>query len=73
MLSKNAWQSELLSLWQKGLNSPAGLSIKTDDRQLLRQQLYGARADYQGEEFDCLVILASKDEQELVIVRRDQG
>lgn len=45
--------------------------MSTDDRGLLRQQLYRSRAEMDNPELDFFVIILPEDPSELWIVRRD--
>ena len=52
------------SLWTKALAAPVGIAIVTNDRQLLRQQLYRERPS------DDFSIAFPEKENEVWIVRR---
>lgn len=58
-----------LALWRMAEASPLGIRITTDDRDLLRQQLYRARAEAGG--FQDVVIIYPKQEGQLLLVHRD--
>lgn len=59
----------LLSYWQKAAESPVGISIKTNDRQLLRMQLYRTRAEKGG--FENITIIFPEADDELWLIRDD--
>ena len=61
---------ELISLWKAALDSPHGIEVQCDDRKLLREQLYRARAAEPTEAFDNLSVAMVKDERLLYIVTR---
>jgi len=44
----------MLELWFKALRAKVGLVVKTDDAERLRQKLYAARANYEGDELNAL-------------------
>lgn len=62
---------EILALWRKALTSKVGFSIETNDRVLLRQQLYRVRAEAGDPALDEIVILFPIHEDQLWLVRRD--
>ncbi len=57
-----------LSLWHRALREVVGLSIETDDRALLRQQLYRVRTEADDDNLAGLVIIFPIQEGELWIV-----
>ena len=61
----------LLEYWSKALTLDIGLCIETDDRVLLRQQLYKARVEAGDIELEQLIISFPINENELWIVRKD--
>lgn len=64
-------QAELLSLWQRASRAKLGLSVPTDDRVLLRQQLYRVRNEL-GEEFkDIIIVFPKADPGVLFMTRRN--
>lgn len=63
----------LLDLWLAALKEPQGLCIETDDRALLRQQLYRARTAAKMESLEQLVIIFPLKDTELWLVKRDGG
>ena len=64
-------QNELLDLWRKAASVRVGICIETPDRQLLREQLYRARAEHDSNEFAHIVITVPKTENELWLVKKD--
>lgn len=59
---------ELLALWASARKARLGLSVPTDDRVLLRQQLYKVRP----EEFkDIIIVFPKNDESVLFMTRRN--
>ena len=54
----------IYSLWTRALSSPVGIAVTTDDRVLLRQQLYRARPN------DDFSLAFPEKEDEIWIVRR---
>lgn len=67
---KRPTHDELLGLWKLALDSPHGIEVTTDDRLLLRQQLYRARAAEPTEMFDNLAIAMIKDPTVLWIITK---
>lgn len=61
----------LCSLWQAALKEEVGLAIVTDNRGLLRQHLYRARAQEANPDFEKIVIILPEKEDELWLVKRD--
>lgn len=61
----------LLELWLEALNMPVGLAVQTNDRALLRQQLYRERSEAKNEELARLTIIFPIIEGELWIVHKD--
>lgn len=63
---------ELIDYWRAALgSSKAGLAISTNDRKLLQQQLYRARAQAGEPELDALIISIPDIDGELWIVKKD--
>lgn len=58
------------SLWQRALSARIGLGISTNDRVLLRQQLYRYKYETKDIRFDAFAIIFPEN-GELWIVRRD--
>ncbi len=61
----------LLELWLTALRSEVGIAIPTDNRALLRQHLYRARAEANMPELDKLVMLLPAKEDEIWLVHKD--
>jgi hypothetical protein len=61
----------LLDLWYAALKSKVGISIQTDNRSLLRQHLYKARAEAQDAKLDAIVMIVPEKEDELWLVHKD--
>ena len=61
----------LLDLWHRALKSSVGISIQTDNRVLLRQHLYRARADSGEPSLDSLVMIMPEQEDEIWLVHKD--
>lgn len=60
-----------LECWHAALTQEIALSIKTNDRQLLREQLYRARVAADDPRLADLVIIFPEKADELWIVRKD--
>lgn len=60
-----------LELWLTALKAEVGIAITTDNRRLLRQHLYQARAEANRPELDEMVILTPENEGELWVVHED--
>ena len=63
-------ESDLLALWSTALTLEAGLSIKTDNRKLLMNQLYRARQSGGTAEMEDLCISIPEAEGEVWIVKK---
>lgn len=63
-------ESNLLNHWYLALTKPVGLSISTNDRGLLQQQLYRCRAEANDEKLAELSIILPNNQKELWIVWR---
>jgi DNA-binding phage protein len=61
----------LLDLWLAALRSAKGIAIQNDNRALLRQHLYKARAEANNPDFDAIVIIMPEKEDELWLVHKD--
>ena len=61
----------LLDLWLAAFRAEKGISIKTNNRALLRQHLYKARAEANEPSFDEIVIILPDREDELWLVHKD--
>ena len=62
---------KLLDYWLKASACRVGIAIQTNDRVLLRQQLYNARKEAGDPLLDELVIIMPVQEDELYIVKRN--
>ncbi len=63
---------ELLALWQRARLAPLGISVSTDDRVLLRQQLYRFRSEHTTEDFkDIIIVFPKANDKVLFMTRRD--
>ncbi len=60
-----------LELWLLALRSPDGVCIETNDRHLLKQQLYRARKEEGNPLLDELMIVLPVEETELWIGPKD--
>jgi hypothetical protein len=61
----------LLDLWLTALKSRVGISIQTDNRALLRNHLYRARAEAEDPKLDAIIVLLPAKEDEIWLVRKD--
>lgn len=61
----------LLDIWEAALNSDVGVAVPTDNRKLLQQHLYRARAEAQDPRLERIVIVMPEDERELWLVHKD--
>jgi hypothetical protein len=61
----------LLEFWIQALHSDVGIAIPTDNRALLRQHLYRARAEANRPELDDVVMILPDNESEIWLVRKD--
>jgi hypothetical protein len=61
----------LLDLWVEALNSKVGISIQTDNRSLLRQHLYRARAEAKDPKLDSITMVLPEQEDEIWLVHKD--
>jgi len=61
----------LIELWQAAVEAEVGIAIETDNRQLLRQHLYRARAEAENPEFDDIVMILPDNETEIWLVHKD--
>lgn len=61
----------LLEFWLAALKAEVGIAIQTDNRKLLRQHLYRARAEANNPELDNLVMMLPEQEDELWLVHKD--
>lgn len=61
----------LLDLWLAALRSEVGIAIPTDNRKVLRQHLYRARAEANNPELEEIVMILPEQEGELWLVHKD--
>jgi hypothetical protein len=61
----------LLDLWVKALNSTVGIAIPTDNRNVLRNHLYKARAEANMPELEEVIMILPENENEIWLVRKD--
>jgi len=59
----------LLELWERAYNSDHGIEIGTDNRPLLRQHLYQARAGH--DKYDDIVMVIPEQDNLIWMVHRD--
>lgn len=61
----------LLEYWIAALKCKVGISIQTDNRVLLRQHLYKARAEANNPALEELIMLLPEKEDEIWIVHKN--
>lgn len=61
----------LVEFWMAALKAEVGISIETDNRALLRQHLYRARAELNDPSLDDIVMLLPEKETEIWLVHKD--
>lgn len=61
----------LLELWLAALKAEVGIAVPTDNRAVLRNHLYRARAEANNPELDQVVMILPENENELWLVRKD--
>jgi DNA-binding phage protein len=61
----------LLELWLAALRAEVGIAIPTDNRALLRQHLYKARAEAKNPELEQIVMIMPEQEDEIWLVHKD--
>jgi hypothetical protein len=61
----------LLEYWLLALRSKVGVAIPTDNRAMLRQQLYKARYEAKDPRLDDIVMIIPEKEDEIWLVHRD--
>lgn len=61
----------LLDLWLAAYNSKVGIAITTDNRTLLRQHLYRARAEARNPDLDTVTMILPEKEDEIWLVHKD--
>lgn len=60
----------LLDLWYSALKAKLGIAIETDNRAILRQHLYRARAEANKPELESIVMIIPEKEDEIWLVQR---
>lgn len=61
----------LIELWEAALHSKTGIAIPTDNRNVLRNHLYKARAEANRPELDEVVMIMPENENEIWLARKD--
>ena len=61
----------LVDIWLAAVNADVGIAIPTDNRNLLRQHLYRARAEAKDPSLDDIVIIMPDNETEIWLVHKD--
>lgn len=61
----------LVELWLAALKAETGIAIPTDNRALLRQHLYKARAEANNPELDNITMIMPEQEDEIWLVHKD--
>ena len=61
----------LLEYWLLALRSKVGIAIPTNNRAMLRQQLYKARYEAKDPRLDDLVMIIPEREDEIWLVHKD--
>lgn len=61
----------LLELWEAALRVDVGIAVKTDNRKVLQQHLYRARAEANDPRLERLTIILPDNEDELWLVHKD--
>lgn len=61
----------LLEFWEAALKSAVGIAIQTDNRNVLRNHLYKARAEANNPELDQIVMILPEREDEIWLVKKD--
>ena len=61
----------LVDLWLAALKEERGVAIVTDNRSLMRQHLYKARAEARDPDLDSLVMILPEKEDEIWLVHKD--
>ena len=61
----------LLEIWEAALRCEVGIAVSTDNRKILQQHLYRARAEANDPRFEQLVIILPENEDELWLVHKD--
>ena len=60
----------LVDLWLKALHSRDGVVIETDNRMLLRQHLYRARAEANNPELESIVLVLPEQANQIWLVHK---
>jgi hypothetical protein len=63
----------LCALWQTALEAEVGICIETDDRGLLRQHLYRARALMDNPAYENITMILPEKEDEIWLVKKHAG
>lgn len=61
----------LIELWLAALRAEVGVAIPTDNRALLRNHLYRARAEANNSMLDQIVMILPEQEDEIWLVHKD--
>ena len=61
----------LLEYWLLALRSKVGIAIPTDNRAMLRQQLYRARYEANDPRLDDITMIIPEKEDEIWLVHKD--
>lgn len=61
----------LLEYWLLALRSKVGIAVPTDNRAMLRQQLYKARYDAKNPALEDIVMIIPEKEDEIWLVHKD--
>jgi hypothetical protein len=61
----------LIELWLAALKAKVGIAIPTDNRAVLRQHLYKARAEADNPELEDIVMILPEREDEIWLVHKD--
>jgi len=61
----------LIDLWRQARDADIGVVITTDNRGLLRQHLYRARAEAGDESLEDIVVVLPDKEDEIWLVHKD--
>jgi hypothetical protein len=59
-----------IPLWERALEAEIGIAIRTNQPQLLRQELYAARKVADRPEFDEVIMFLPKDKDEVFLCRK---
>ena len=61
----------LIELWLAALKAEVGIAIPTDNRALLRSQLYKARAEANNPDLEDITMIMPEQEDEIWLVHKD--